>query len=58
MFSEKVLRICFSYLGNMVKVTGIGRVLELYKYNSTIFDFFALSLPNHAARPVDWRRKQ
>ena len=35
------------------------RVFELYKkYTSTIFDSFALSLPNQAARHVDWRRKQ
>ena len=58
MFPENVLRICFSYLGNMVGVAGIGRVFELYKYTSTIFDSFALSLPNQAARQVDWRRKQ
>ena len=29
------------------------RVFELYKYTSTIFDAFALSLPNQAARHVD-----
>ena len=34
------------------------RVFELYKYTSTIFDSFSLSLPNQAARHVDWRRKQ
>ena len=34
------------------------RVFELYKYTSTIFDSFAPSLPNQAARHVDWRRKQ
>ena len=34
------------------------RVFELYKYTSTIFDSFALSLPNQAARHVDSRRKQ
>ena len=34
------------------------RVFELYNYTSTIFDSFALSLPNQAARCVDSRRKQ
>ena len=33
-------------------------VFELYKYTSTIFYSFEISLPNQAARHVDWRRKQ
>ena len=34
------------------------RLFELYKYTSTIFDSFELSLPNQLARHTDWRRKQ